>query len=123
MEKILRGNVWMKDLSDPDRRTLHLRGASGRFKPENPTELQECIDAKAQGASKTLEAWTVIDRADGRRLREQYNSCCGHDADGLPMKTPNVEVRGAEPQGGASLSTVMLGGVDRFAGPGKQIGD
>jgi len=90
MDKILRGSVWMKDLSEIDRLTIHLRGPSGGFKPENEKELQECIDAEAKGASKTLEYWKVIDSADGRRFREQYNSCAGCDADGLPLKMPNA---------------------------------
>jgi hypothetical protein len=39
-----------------DRKTLHLRGASGRFKPENPREAAECREALKQGASRCLSA-------------------------------------------------------------------
>ena len=40
--------------------TRYLRGISGRFKPENPDELEICRLALAAGASKTLRAYSDL---------------------------------------------------------------
>ncbi len=64
----------LSDLSEPDRRTIHLRGGSGGFKPESDAEAMERRQALADGASAILEFWMVEDDPGAIEFRRQYES-------------------------------------------------
>jgi len=51
----------LSDLSEIDRSTLHLRGGSGRFKPENDDEFDECRRALAAGATLEIDLDSIED--------------------------------------------------------------
>ena len=60
----------LADLSEIDRKTLDLRGVSGRFKPENDDEAHTARDAIAQGASPCLAWWHVEDDPRAQQFRK-----------------------------------------------------
>lgn len=64
----------LADLSEPNRRTIHLRGGSGGFNPESDAELQECRQALADGASEMLAFWEIEDHPIAIEFRRQYGS-------------------------------------------------
>jgi hypothetical protein len=62
----------LADLSEVDRKTLDLRGASGGFRPEGPEERATCLEAQKQGASKVIEFWRIEDYDRGIKFRETW---------------------------------------------------
>lgn len=64
--------VLFSSLSEIDQKTIHLRGAMGTLKPENPDEINECLDALKNGASKTLEFWKITDHPKAIEFRKAF---------------------------------------------------
>lgn len=60
----------MQDLSPADRESIHLRGISGRFKPENEAEAEQVRKALADGASKVLDPFHVEDSPASMNQKE-----------------------------------------------------
>jgi hypothetical protein len=60
----------MQDLNPADRDSIHLRGVSGRFKPENDAEAEQARKALAEGASPVLDPFKVEDSPASLQQKE-----------------------------------------------------
>lgn len=64
--------IKMSDLSEIDRETLEIRGASGAFKPENTAEIVLRAKALEAGATNILEWWLIEDYPRAVEFRKAY---------------------------------------------------
>lgn len=77
----------LSDLTDIDRETLYLRGASGGFKPENDKEAETVRQALSAGALPKLDWWTIVDFPPAVAAREAWEQANQplHDSDNEHM--------------------------------------